>query len=242
MSGCRHREGLCQLGCRTGCPRLVVSDDAILDHDAIASNAPARVVSPRIVALPWGEAKRETAGVTGLLVSPAVAASLFRAMRTCPVASRPSPRASRSCARPPHSSPCPHQSRRSSAGIWSRSEPASLRVVRGGGRARLGLRRRGAGGVDCPAISRPSWKGRLPRPRPTRQDLGRVRNITASVLYNIPVGRAWLRLRAGGGSSSSATRAHVHRCRGRPSSPAPAQPWWRAPGCGWVSPGTCCPG
>jgi hypothetical protein len=53
----RVREGLLQLGRQTGGPRLVVSDDAILDrhlHECISD----RVVPPRIVAVPWGEAKR----------------------------------------------------------------------------------------------------------------------------------------------------------------------------------------
>jgi hypothetical protein len=53
----RVREGLLQLGRQTGGPRLVVSDDAILDrhlHECLSD----RVVPPRIVVVPWGEAKR----------------------------------------------------------------------------------------------------------------------------------------------------------------------------------------
>jgi hypothetical protein len=54
----RVREGLLQLGRQTGGPRLVVSDDAILDRH-LHRRFSYRVVPPRIVAVPWGEAKRD---------------------------------------------------------------------------------------------------------------------------------------------------------------------------------------
>jgi hypothetical protein len=53
------RESLLQLGRQTGGSRLVVSDDAILDrHPHRCVSAQGRA-APRIVAVPWGEAKRD---------------------------------------------------------------------------------------------------------------------------------------------------------------------------------------